>query len=764
VIDVGARAEAEAFDMLPSAATCEAVEVCEGGSVLVASSYSPAEIKMVTRLLIDASGTLTPTDEWMIPAYPVDLACSPLGASGVVAENSSTRLRSFTIPGLETVTSRNISGPGVSTLLDRPGERVFVRTGTGMINVFGYDPSSGTLSPAPLLTFPVGPVTGQPRGVDQTALGLDSQVVLVSEPGAVAFYDSQSGALRFRITHPDIVRPTGLCTYNFPDRDGDDVVNTDDNCPLTVNPDQEDEDGDGWGDVCDNCPFDSNGEQEDADSDGVGDVCDLCAGGNDRTDADTDGTADFCDNCPNEFNHDQADVDHDGLGDVCDPCPTDSGNDPDRDGECSSIDNCPATPTPDQADVDLDGLGDGCDNCPLTDNPEQTDTDDDGLGDACDNCPTVANRGQADTDGDGLGDPCDPCTDQDFDDVCSGSDICPAVYDPAQDDTDDDGVGDACDNCAGDWNPDQMDWDADGLGDACDPSDGRSCESAADFQYPGSGGLGWYGFTLDRWSRVTFQVRPSVTRCYDCGCCPGCDGGDQPGNTTAPVSDQLLLDEAGIPGPIDDHDSRCANGCRRDYTLGLWTDCDMRVPVDYTRVGFPPVEESGPGWNDGGEWVCLPPGPYAIEASSYSHCWNYCWCGGDGAVPPATEQMTPGQTAFRVLDEPCGMRVRFGSRVLPDEGTIVTTVLFGSESFDVATIRLETLRLGEAESEHDLTDEPTYLEHLQDLDFDGHVDLLSHYRFEETDLPCGRVAAALRGELNTGARFSVVDFLTTDCP
>jgi hypothetical protein len=61
------------------------------------------------------------------------------------------------------------------------------------------------------------------------------------------------------------------------DEDGDGHLYTEDNCPNTENPSQDDGDEDGTGDACDNCEFDANADQLDADTDGVGDVCDTCA-------------------------------------------------------------------------------------------------------------------------------------------------------------------------------------------------------------------------------------------------------------------------------------------------------------------------------------------------------------------------------------------------------------------------------------------------------------------------------------------------------
>lgn len=126
------------------------------------------------------------------------------------------------------------------------------------------------------------------------------------------------------------------------DRDGDGVLNANDNCPDTYNPLQEDGDLDGVGDVCDNCQLIANSLQEDDDNDGDGNVCD---------------------NCPTVANPSQSDGDDDGYGDACD--------------------NCAAVSNPAQEDSDSDGYGDVCDNCPTVYNPLQEDADSNGVGDAC---------------------------------------------------------------------------------------------------------------------------------------------------------------------------------------------------------------------------------------------------------------------------------------------------------------------------------------------------------------------------------------------
>ncbi len=136
-----------------------------------------------------------------------------------------------------------------------------------------------------------------------------------------------------------------------PDTDEDGITDSNDNCLMAPNTDQNDADSDGMGDVCDACPHDP---ENDIDADGI------CG---------DDGGCTAIDNCPNVANPDQSDEDSDGLGDACD-------GDDDNDGVFDSIDNCQFDSNPDQVDTDQDGAGDICD----------LDSDGDQVVDATDQC------------------------------------------------------------------------------------------------------------------------------------------------------------------------------------------------------------------------------------------------------------------------------------------------------------------------------------------------------------------------------------------
>ena len=118
--------------------------------------------------------------------------------------------------------------------------------------------------------------------------------------------------------------------------------------PAAVAP--PDKDGDGVPDSKDNCPNKANKDQKDSDKDGVGDACEPPP-----PDKDGDGVPDSKDNCPGKANKDQKDSNKNGIGDACEPPP-----DGDGDGVPDSKDNCPNTANKDQKDSDKDGVGDAC--------------------------------------------------------------------------------------------------------------------------------------------------------------------------------------------------------------------------------------------------------------------------------------------------------------------------------------------------------------------------------------------------------------------
>jgi len=267
---------------------------------------------------------------------------------------------------------------------------------------------------------------------------------------------------------------------------------TPDNCPLAINPNQEDADNDGQGDACesatdadndnvddsiDNCPFVANTDQANFNNDGEGDACD-------NSDGDT--LFDDVDNCPLVSNEDQANLNNDDEGDACDNS--------DNDTLLDNVDNCPLISNQNQANLDRDLEGDACD----------IDDDGDTVADTFDNCPRDVNTNQSDIDQDNIGDACDTTDDRDDDgdgsikqfdsddsnplacsdiDADSCDDCSQGQFDVNNDgidtdsngqcdlsDTDDDGdtVLDVDDNCPLVANPDQTDTNQDEIGDACD--------------------------------------------------------------------------------------------------------------------------------------------------------------------------------------------------------------------------------------------------------------------------------------------------------
>lgn len=68
---------------------------------------------------------------------------------------------------------------------------------------------------------------------------------------------------------------------------------------------------------------------------------------------------------------------------------------------------------------------------------------------------------------------------------------------------------------------------------------------------------------------------------------------------------------------------------------------------------------------------------------------------------------------------------------------VIPVAILGSAYFDVTTIDVTTLWFMCASPAHDLTDPDVYMDHLQDVNLDGYVDLVAHYRTQDVcPWPC----------------------------
>ncbi|MBX7147727.1 thrombospondin type 3 repeat-containing protein [bacterium] len=372
-------------------------------------------------------------------------------------------------------------------------------------------------------------------------------ILNVTASKTLAYNLSKTGEVSSIITSPATYRLTAVRTTNMGnntvtkevtvilDNDRDGIVNANDNCKNTINPNQADADGDHIGDVCDsdldgdgvangsdNCPSVANANQSNIDHDSMGDVCD--------DDVDGDGASEGNDLCPNDPRKaspgqcgcgiPDADADHDNIAVCFDACDNDAGKvapgicgcgtpdtNTDGDTQVDCIETCDLDPnklTPGvcgcgvaDTDSDFDGTPNCHDNCPS--DPGKTavgicgcgvpdiDSDGDLVVDCRDNCPSDGNKINPGVCGCGVTD-----TNSDADSVIDCLDNCPLVANQSQTDFDGDAIGDACDTDRdGDGTPngadncpdianDQNNIDGDALGDACDgdkDGDGRNNES-----------------------------------------------------------------------------------------------------------------------------------------------------------------------------------------------------------------------------------------------------------------------------------------------
>ena len=95
----------------------------------------------------------------------------------------------------------------------------------------------------------------------------------------------------------------------------------------------------------------------------------------------------------------------------------------------------------------------------------------------------------------------------------------------------------------------------------------------------------------------------------------------------------------------------------------------------------------------------------------------------------------------------------------PNSKGLIAVAILGSDTFDVADVDVTTLEFGPdgAKPAHDLTDPDVYAEHLQDVNGDDFMDLVSHYRTQETGIEKGDTSATLTGTTTWAFQMLITD-------
>jgi hypothetical protein len=98
----------------------------------------------------------------------------------------------------------------------------------------------------------------------------------------------------------------------------------------------------------------------------------------------------------------------------------------------------------------------------------------------------------------------------------------------------------------------------------------------------------------------------------------------------------------------------------------------------------------------------------------------------------------------------------FPNSVNPRSRGVIPVAIIGSDTFDVAEIDVTTLAFGPGGAPI------AHLNgHLQDVNYDGIMDLLLHFRTQDTGIVCGDESAILTGETLDGQPFEGSDSITT---
>jgi beta-glucanase (GH16 family) len=127
------------------------------------------------------------------------------------------------------------------------------------------------------------------------------------------------------------------------------------------------------------------------------------------------------------------------------------------------------------------------------------------------------------------------------------------------------------------------------------------------------------------------------------------------------------------------------------------------------------------------------------------------------AIAPGDPLALPGQEAFeRVLSvtAPFHVAIDVQGKICNSGNGVVPVVLKTTATFDAATADPSTITLGNAHETHVDKKTGQAQRHLEDADHDGRLDLVLHFRYNETGLPCPPAVVPFNGRTYDGRSFT----------
>ena len=208
IVDLSARSEVDTFDLGHS---CQIVEICSDGSVLVGHSDLGLNSRLVRRLLLDDTGQLSDTGESFVPDFPTNITCAP-GSNTAVVLQLGWDVTSTAIPILGAIDTITLAGAAATAVFPPDPDRVFVRA-ENAIEVWGYNSVTGVFAGAHSLEIPNTGTYVPLGGIDTLALDWSRRRLVDPSADTIKNYDISTGMSEAPISVTGALF-TGVCVVS----------------------------------------------------------------------------------------------------------------------------------------------------------------------------------------------------------------------------------------------------------------------------------------------------------------------------------------------------------------------------------------------------------------------------------------------------------------------------------------------------------------------------------------------------------------------